>query len=93
MRPRRQNPSILQHHDLVRILDGRGAVRDDERGAALHQLVQRVLDFAFGVGVQRGCGLVQDKDARVLEEGAGDGDALALPARRSPCRSRGAVRG
>ena len=53
---------------------------DGDGGAAGHQAVQGVLHDAFGFGVQRGGGLVQDQDRRVLEDGAGDGQALALSA-------------
>ena len=31
-------------------------------------------------GIERAGGLVEDEDRRVAQEGAGDGDALALPA-------------
>jgi len=88
VRPRCQDAAILQHHDLVRVLDGREAVGDDECGAVVHQGVQRALNLAFGVGVQRGRGLVQDEDAGVLEKGARDGNALTLPAGepRSPTK-------
>ena len=34
----------------------------------------------LGFGVDRGGGVVQDEDARVHQQGAGDGDALFLPA-------------
>ncbi len=38
------------------------------------------LDHGFGLGVERTGGLVEDEDARVGEDGAGDGEALALAA-------------
>ena len=36
----------------------------------------------FGLHVERAGGLVEDQDRRVLQDGAGDGDALALAARQ-----------
>ena len=45
-----------------------------------HEPLQRLLHRLFRLGVQCRCGLIQDKDARVLQEGARDRDALALPA-------------
>ena len=44
--------------------------------------LQGALDFPLGAGVQRAGGLVQQQDRRVLEDGAGDGDALLLAARQ-----------
>ena len=63
------------------MLDGGQAMGDDQRGAALRQLGQRALDGHFGGGIERRGGFVEDEDRRVLEEDAGDGDALLLSAR------------
>ena len=43
-------------------------------------LLQRLLDRLFGLGIERRSRLIQKDDRRVLQEGAGDGDALALAA-------------
>src|SRR6185295_15489070 len=51
------------------------------RGAAAHQACECLLDQRLGVRVERARGLVQDQDARVLEQSAGNGDALPLAAR------------
>ena len=53
---------------------------DDEGGAALHQVAEAGLDHGLGFGVQGAGGLVEDEDARVGKDGAGDGEALALAA-------------
>ena len=82
-------------HDLPRsITTSRSAsrsvdkpVRDGDRGAALHQVVQRLLDFLLGLGVDRGRGFVEDQDARVDQQRARDRDALALAARQACPRS------
>ncbi len=42
--------------------------------------LQRALDFPLGAGVERAGGFVQQQDRRVLEDGAGDGDALLFAA-------------
>jgi hypothetical protein len=55
-------------------------VGDDEGGAALHDLLQRQLQLLLGGGVEGGGRLVEDEDGRVLEERAGDGEALPLAA-------------
>jgi hypothetical protein len=56
-------------------------VGDDQRRAVLHDVVQRVLDMALRLGVERRGRLVENQDRRVLQDGAGDGQALALTAR------------
>ena len=73
----------LQHHQTVGALQGRQAVRDGNRGAALHQVFQGFLDFFFGFGIDRRSGLVQYQDARIDEQRARNRDALALTARQA----------
>ncbi len=72
--------AVIQHQDFVGIHHRGKPVRDDQRGAVPGDLAQRALDFAFGAGVQRGRRFVQQQDRRVLQDGAGDGDALLLAA-------------
>ena len=45
------------------------------------QAFQGLLDQGFGDGVDVGGGFIQDQDARVGQDGAGDADELALPDR------------
>jgi len=72
--------SLGQYHDLVGAANGREPVRDDNHGAVLHQVGQGLLNEQLGFGVEVRGSLVQDQNGRVLEQGAGDGDTLALPA-------------
>ena len=44
----------------------------------MHQLGERLLDHELALGVQVRGRLVEDENRRILQEGAGDGDALAL---------------
>ena len=74
--------AVLQHHDLVGVAHGRQAVGDDEGGAARHQRLERLLDARLRRRVERAGRLVEDQDRRVLEQRAGDGQALALAARQ-----------
>ena len=53
-------------------------MREDQRRAALHQPIERLLDDRLVLGVDRGERLVEDQDGGVAEQRAGDGDALAL---------------
>ena len=71
---------LLDDQDLVGAADGGEAVRDDEGRPALHEEVEAGLDQGFGLGVERAGGFVEDEDAGVGEDGAGDGETLALAA-------------
>ncbi len=44
------------------------------------RILHRLADLRLGFGVHRGGGIIQDEDARILQQGARDGDALLLPA-------------
>ena len=55
-------------------------MRQDQRGAAGHQPIQRLLDDRLVLRIDRGQRLVQHQDRRVAQQRAGDGDALALAA-------------
>src|SRR4051794_7446129 len=59
-------------------MDGGDAVRDDERGAAAHEFLDRLHDRGFGGRVERACRFVENQDRSVLEKGARDADALPL---------------
>ena len=66
--------------DLVGVGDRREAVGDDQSRAPFAQGVKRLLNRLLGLGVERRGRLVEQDDRRVFEEGARDGDALALAA-------------
>ena len=55
-------------------------MRDDEGRSPLDQPGDRLLHLVFGNVIQRAGRLVQDEDARVADERAGNGHALFLPA-------------
>ena len=89
-RPRRQlrlgadvdHAPGVEHGHAVGQGEGGSAVGDEQRGAALRQHAQRLVDGRLGGGVDRGGGVVEHEDPRVGEHRAGQGDALALPARQ-----------
>jgi len=54
----------------------------DEHGAAAHEVGQRLLHHELALGVEIGGRIVEDEDGGVLQERAGDGQPLALPARQ-----------
>src|SRR6202048_1373595 len=84
--------AALNGHDAIAGAHGREAVRDDEDGAALGDLAHVLLDDALALVVGPARGLIEDQDAWVGHQGAGNGDALALPAgERSAALAHGRV--
>ena len=73
---------VLEQDDAVGQADRREPVRHDQRGATLHEHAQRVVDLLLDLDVDGAGGVVEHQDGRVDEQGAGDGDALALTARQ-----------
>src|ERR1019366_4745685 len=73
---------LLDHQDLVRTANGGEPMRDDKRGAPVHQIGESFLDQGFRLGVQTRGGFIENQNARVRQDGARDGDPLALPARK-----------
>ena len=57
-------------------------MRDDHDGATRAQLLHGPRHRGLVRAVERAGRLVEQQHGRVLEEGAGDGHALALPARQ-----------
>ena len=74
------NAPVIQHQNLVGALEGEQPLGDDKSGAPLHKDSQRLLDQMLGFGIDAAGRIVQNQDARVTEQGAGDGKALFLPA-------------
>ena len=72
--------AFVHDDEAVGLVEGGEAVGDGDGGAAFDEVVQRFLDFALGFGIDRGGGFVEDEDARVDEQRAGDAQALALAA-------------
>ena len=80
--PRSATRPSDKHQDLVRIHHGGQAVRDHQRGAVARTPCAAPSRSPLRAAVQRAGRLVQDQDARVLQDGAGDGHALLLAARQ-----------
>src|SRR5262249_39387710 len=75
------NAAGFHGHDEVGMGDGREAVGDDEAGSPLEQVLHGLLDELLALGVEIAGRLVEDQDLRCRQDGAGDGQALALSAR------------
>ena len=71
------------HDDqAIGLAQRRQAVRDGDGRPALHEVVERLLDFLLGGRIHGRRGLVHDQDARVDEQRARNRNALALTARQ-----------
>ena len=80
MRAALDDRALVEHDDFIGVDDGREAMRDDQRGAAARDAVERVLDLALGEGIERRGRFVENEDGRIFQNGAGDGDALLFAA-------------
>ena len=74
------DPALVEHHQPVHRGDGREAVSDGDHRLVGHQRLQLLLDRGLDFAVERRGRLIQHQDRRVLQQHAGNGDALALPA-------------
>src|SRR5262245_48136773 len=81
MRPLFGDSSVAKHHDALGIANGREAMGDDEGGAIVSKLLQRVLHCLLALVIQRACRLIKNDDRRILEEDARDAQPLLLSTR------------
>ena len=70
---------ILDDQQLIGVADGAQPVGNDEAGTALQQFLQCGLDQPLGARVHARRGLIEDEDAGVGQDGAGNGQKLPLP--------------
>ena len=82
--PGLDDASVVEHQNAGRIAHGGEPVGDDEGGAALHDLIERLRNARLGHRVERAGGFVENEDRRVFQQCAGDGEALALAAGQEP---------
>ena len=78
-----RNLAMVEDQNAVAADYARQAVRKDQRSPAFHQTVQRILDNRFVFRVDGGQRFVQHQNWRIAQNGAGDGNALALSARQA----------
>jgi hypothetical protein len=60
-----RDPALVDNYDAIGLTQRRETMGDDQSRAATADLVQRLLDLRFGVGIHVGCGLVQDQDSGI----------------------------
>ena len=68
--------AAIEDEDLVSFEDSAEAVGDDDAGAVREDVLERFLDELFGLAVETAGGFIEDEDARVAQDDAGEGDAL-----------------
>ena len=74
------DPAFVQHEDLVEAFHAVQAMGDGEDGPALAAPVEGVEHGLFGDGIEVGRGFVEDDHRGILEDHAGDGEALTFAA-------------
>ena len=72
------NLALVQHANLVGMLDGTQSVSHSHGGASLHQLFESILYQTLALCIECRGSLVEDEDRRILQDGTGDADTLAL---------------
>ena len=80
MRPLLDNSPLVEHGDRVGSLDGGEAMRDDKGRASLGDRIEGRMQARLRFRIEGRSGLVENENRRVLEQRAGDGNALPLAA-------------
>ena len=80
MRAGAGDAAILQHDDLIGKAHGGRALGDDERRRTMIHGADGAAESGVGCIVERGGAVVKNQDVRLFDEGARDGQALALAA-------------
>ena len=73
---------LIEHQDHIGIGDGRKAVRNAQRGPPFGDRMQGRQNVLLSARVQGTGGFIEQQDRRVLDQGAGNRDALFLAARQ-----------
>ena len=80
--------SLVQHENSVSPLQSAEPMGDYKGRAARDSVINRFEDFVFRLRINGGCRVVEEDDRRLQKEGAGNGEALSLPAGKVGPRSR-----
>src|SRR6266849_1668682 len=82
MRPGFHQSTAIEHRDQIGGADRRQAMGDHNRCAMAHQLAKSIAHQRLADGIEMRSRLVEDQHRRILQESAGDGDALTLASRQ-----------
>src|SRR5438876_10704921 len=88
----RHQPSLIEDEDASGTPDSRQSVGNDQSGAILGELSQRLLEQGLAFRIERARRLIEEQDRRIAQDRPANGDALALATRKRHARS-GALRG
>ena len=80
--------TAIHQDDSVGDLDRCQTVRNQESGARSGKFLDRLANQHFILDIDGAGCLVEDQDGRVAQHGAGQGDSLALTARKTIARVR-----
>src|SRR5262245_34931519 len=75
------HPALVEDDDLIGLLGDAQPGRHDEGASARDRGAERAEDLRLLARIDRRKDVVEHEDGRLGHEGAGEGDALALPAR------------
>ena len=91
--PEGQGLASVEEEDLVGVVEGREAVRDDDAGEARRRFVQAPPEPLLVGRVQAGRDVVEEEEARLADDGPRYGEALLLAARdrNAPLAEEGVV--
>ena len=81
VRPLPHDATVVEHHDVVAVDDGREPVRDHDERAASGDGIDCLTHPLLVEPIERRCRLVEQQDRRGGEQRAGDGQALTFAAR------------
>src|SRR5260370_9862559 len=70
--------AFVECEDAVRVLNGAQPVRDYQGGSRGEQTIQSFANEQLGLGIHAGSGFVENQETRVVGQGAGKIDELAL---------------
>ncbi len=68
-------PSLIEYKDLIGVDDGTEPVGDHDAGGI--QLLEASTNDGLRLVIERACGLVEEENARAVNDGAGDEKAVA----------------
>ena len=68
--------AMVEDVDAVGVAHGAQAVGDDEAGAMRHEMLQRLLNLPFGLGIDAGSGFIEQQNRWIAQQSTGDADAL-----------------
>lgn len=73
------NPPLIQHDNSICVPHCLKTMGNHDDRSSMDELVDRLLNFRFILGVEGGCRFIQEYDRSVLQHRPGDGNALLLP--------------